>query len=450
MRNRFELFRLSPLISFSLALGLAFSTSVQPLLHAAVVGISQPAPSLTQERIDKLPVHDRAAWSAYLKRSQQQAMRDRATLTQERKGLAVIPPLPREQFNAHSVPLDRDAAWYATAEARHIGDVVVSFQTPAGGWSKNLDMATSARLRGQSYATNNVSRLLGPNDFDAPRYPNWNYVGTLDNDATNTQIHFLALLSTANSGAAGATYRASYLRGIHYLLAAQFPNGGWPQVWPLEGGYHDAITFNDNALTEAAAVLTDASSGRGEYAFVPADLRRQAAAAAARALDCILAAQIVVQGKRTLWAQQLDALTLAPVSGRNFEPAAIATGESADVLIYLMSLPKPSAAVISAVRDGVAYLKSIAIYGQEWQGGRGVEGGRHLVATAGAGPIWPRYLSLTTGKPIFGDRDKTIHDEVSELSLERRNGYAWYSAGPQRAIDVYADWPKRQITNGNA
>jgi hypothetical protein len=44
--------------------------------------------------------------------------------------------------------------------------------------------------------------------------------------------------------------------------------------------------------------------------------------------------------------------------------------------------------------------------------------------------------------PVFGDRDKTIHDDVSELSLERRSGYAWYSSGPQQAIDVYAVWSR--------
>ncbi len=424
-----------------LSIGLALAVPLQ--LQATIVGVSQPAPSLTATRIAKLPASQRAAWTAYLERSQRQEMRDRAALAAERKGLAAIPPLPKEQFDARSIPLDRDPVWYTTAEARHIGDVVVSFQTPGGGWSKNLDMATTARLRGQSYATNNLSRYLGPDDFDTPRDPDWNYVSTLDNDATNTQIHFLALLSAGTPGAAGDVYRASYIRGIRYLLAAQFPNGGWPQVWPIEGGYHDAITFNDNAVTEAAAVLTAAASGSGDYAFVPTELRRQAEAAAARALQCILATQIVIHGKRTLWAQQHDALTLAPVSGRNFEPAAIATGESADVLLYLMSLPHPSKAVVAAVSDGVAYLKSTAIYGKEWVGGRGTEGGRHLVAQAGAGPIWPRYLSLTTGKPIFGDRDKNIHDNVNELTLERRNGYAWYSAGAQRAIDAYAVWDTR-------
>jgi PelA/Pel-15E family pectate lyase len=422
---------------------LVLGVAVLPQLQATLVGVSEPAPSLTAARIARLPASQRAVWSAYLERSQQQEMRDRASLAAERKGLAAIPPLPREQGNARSIPLDRDTAWYATAEARHIGDVVVSFQTPGGGWSKNLDMATTARLPGQGYTTDNLSKHLGPDDFDTPRDPNWNYVSTLDNDATNTQIHFLARLSAGNPGAAGDAYRASYIGGIRYLLAAQFPNGGWPQVWPLEGGYHDAITFNDNAVTETAIVLTNAASGTGDYAFVPAELRRQASAAAAHALECILATQIVVQGKRTLWGQQDDALTLAPVSGRNYEPAAIATGESSDILLYLMSLAHPSKAVVEAVRSGVEYLKSTAIYGQQWTGGWGSSEGRHLVAKAGAGPIWPRYISLTTGKPIFGDRDKTIHDDVNELSQERRNGYAWYSGGPQLAIDKFAGWAAR-------
>jgi PelA/Pel-15E family pectate lyase len=434
--------RFSRVISILL---LALCVAVASQVQATVVGVSQPAPSLTAARIAKLPRSQRAAWNAYLERSHQQERRDRAALAAERKGLSAIPPLPAEGGFGRSMPMDRDPAWYTTPEARHIGDVIVSFQTPGGGWSKNMSRSGALRLPGQSYAANNLSRFLDlyPDDFDTPRDANWNYVSTLDNDATNTEIHFLALLSTANPGAEGTPYRAAYMRGIHYLLDAQFPNGGWPQVWPLEGGYHDAITFNDNAVTESAESLTNAASGTGEYAFVPAELRQQAAASSARALDCILATQIVVHGKRTLWAQQHDALTLEPVSGRNFEPAAIATGESADVLLYLMSLAHPSKAVVEAVRAGVNYLKSTAIYGQEWSGGYRTEGGRHLVAQAGAGPIWPRYISLTTGKPIFGDRDKTIHDDVNELSQERRNGYSWYSGGPQRAIDAYAGWVPR-------
>jgi PelA/Pel-15E family pectate lyase len=410
--------------------------------YAAVIGNSKPAESITAARIATLPAKDRAAWMAYLERSQKQMQADRGALAAERTAGAPELPMPKEGFSGRTMPLDRDAAWYSTPEARHIADVIVSFQTPAGGWSKNLDMSGAPRQKGQSYTADNLSKYLGADDFDAPKDPHWNYVGTLDNDATNTELHFLALVSGATSGSAGEAYRASILRGIRYLLAAQFPNGGWPQVWPLEGGYHDAITFNDNAVTESAETLTAVADGTGNYTFVPADLRRQARAASDHALACILATQVLVKGKRTVWAQQHDALTLAPVSGRNFEPAALSSGESADVLLYLMQLPHPSPAIVAAVDAGVSWLKAAAIYGQEWVGGRGTPGGRHLEAKAGAGPIWARYYSIDTGLPVFGDRDKTIHDDVSELSLERRNGYAWYSGGAQRALDAYAAWSK--------
>jgi PelA/Pel-15E family pectate lyase len=141
-------------------------------------------------------------------------------------------------------------------------------------------------------------------------------------------------------------------------------------VWPLEGGYHDAITFNDNAVTESAEMLTAVAEGGGTYSFVPTVLRLNAKMAADHALDCILATQVMVKGQRTVWAQQHDALTLAPIAGRNYEPAALSSGESSDVLVYLMQLPHPSPAVIAAKNAGVAWLKTTAIRGNEWVGGR--------------------------------------------------------------------------------
>jgi PelA/Pel-15E family pectate lyase len=422
--------------------------SATPLL-SAVIGTSKAEESITPARIALLPKKDSAAWTAYLERSQRQMKVDKTTLAAERTTGSPEPPLPKESFSARTMSLNRDITWYGTEEARHVADVIVSFQTPAGGWSKNLDMSGSPRARGQSYTTDNLSKHPGPDDFDTPKDPHWNYVGTLDNDATNTELHFLVLVSRETPGAAGAAYRASILRGIRYLLAAQFPNGGWPQVWPLEGGYHDAITYNDNAVTESAQTLTAVAEGTADYAFVPVALRQKAKAAAAHAQVCILATQVMVKGQRTVWAQQHDALTLAPVAGRNYEPAALSSGESADVLIYLMQLPHPSPAVVAAINTGVAWLKGAEIMGQEWVGGRGTTGGRHLEAKIGAGPIWARYYSISTGLPVFGDRDKTIHDDASELSLERRNGYAWYSAGPQQALDSYAVWSKDHAGSGS-
>ena len=103
-----------------------------------------------------------------------------------------------------------------------------------------------------------------------------------------------------------------------------------------------------------------------------------------------------------------------------------------------MEQPKPSPAIREAVEAGVAWFKATAIYGYTWGGTRAE--GRHLSKAEGAGPIWARYYSLTTDTPIFGDRDKTIHDDVSEISLERRNGYAWYNGNGVEVLAQYKNW----------
>jgi hypothetical protein len=170
-----------------LLLGLLVATP----LPSAVIGTSRPAESITATRIASLPKKDRAVWLAYLERSQKEMQVDRATLAAERTAGVPEPALPKQGFSGRTMPLNREPAWYRTTEARHIADVIVSFQTPAGGWSKNLDMSGAPRARGQSYTTDNLSKHPGADDFDTPRDPHWNYVGTLDNDATNTELHFL-------------------------------------------------------------------------------------------------------------------------------------------------------------------------------------------------------------------------------------------------------------------
>lgn len=407
---------------------------------ATMIGKSVAAQSLTVERISTLSTSERRAWLEYLQRSEQQEKLDRAALASERQGMKELPADPPLGFSVRSMPLDRDASWYGSQEARHVADVIVSFQTPAGGWGKNMNMGGAARASGQSFVPDNSNRLPSAGDFDAARDPSWHYVGTLDNDATTTEMHFLAKVQANISKADGEVYRAAFLRGVRYLLAAQYPNGGWPQVWPLEGGYHDAITFNDDAVYNATELLTDVSESKSEDAFVPKELRNKAASAVASALKCILAAQFRVAGQRTIWGQQVDMLTLKPVTARNYEPAALSSEESAHLLMYLMSLSHPSAEVKAAVSNGIAWLGAHAIYSKAVVGGRNTPEGRHLIEQQGAGPLWARFYALDTEKPIFGDRDKTLHDEMNDLSLERRNGYAWFNTAPVAALSEYDTW----------
>jgi PelA/Pel-15E family pectate lyase len=402
-------------------------------VEGAQVGASVPAQSITAERIAQLPTPQQAAWRNYLDRSSKQRAADRAVLLDELKAADLSEPLiPPSGSSARSMPLNRAAEWYGTEEARRIGDAIVSFQTPAGGWSKNLNLADHPRRKGESFAPNNLSHFLSPADFDTPADPDWNYVGTLDNDATTTELQFLAKVIAVRDHAA---YRASFLRGIEYLLVAQFPNGGWPQVWPLEGGYHDAITYNDGAVTETLEILESVADGK--FSFVPPAVAKRAEISVARGIECILSTQITGKGRRTVWGQQHDALTLQAVAGRNYEPAAQCSSESAAMMLFLMNLPHPSPEVVSAVRAAAAWFKETAIPGKAYV--RGPQGAR-LEDSPDAKPLWARYYQIGTNRPIFGDRDKSIHDTMAEISEERRKGYSWYNQVPQAALDRYAAW----------
>lgn len=407
------------------------------LVAAAVIGHNIPAPEMSAARLAELPAAERPAWAAYLARSERQAAFDRATLARELKAGEPIPPPPTA--GKPNAPLDREPAWYASAEARAIADTIVSFQTPSGGWSKNQDRRQPPRLPGQHYANNAETMTVGTGSFDEPRDRFWTFVGTLDNDATTTEIQFLARVQAELPGDAGEPYRASVLRGIDYLLMAQYPNGGWPQVYPLEGGFHDGITFNDDAVSLAAELLQDVAAATPAFAFAPPALRERCAAAAARAVALLVRAQVVVNGQRTIWPQQADAITLAPISARNYEMPSLASAESASVLLFLMRQPRPSPALRAAVEAGMAWLQAHAVRDHVFTM---TPEGRKLLPQPGAGPLWARVYDVQTGRPIFGDWGKTIHDDVNEISKGRRNGYTWWGIWPVKALQAFERWQR--------
>jgi PelA/Pel-15E family pectate lyase len=425
---------------FKTASLLAFTLAAAPL-SGAVIGTNTPAQRLTPERIAALSSAQQPAWRKYLKRSERQMQADHAFLKKEmRKNGPDKTAAPHEVRGVKGIALDRPAAWYGQSEGRRIADIIVSFQTPAGGWSKNLDMTLSNRAPGEPFAAGNLSNSLAPRDNDLPQDPHWNYIGTFDNDATITQLRFLAKTVAATGAGPGAPYRVAFLRGLDYIFAAQFPNGGWPQVWPLEGGYHDAITFNDGAMLHILTLLRDVADGTNEFAFVRAKTRAKAGASFQRGLDCLLACQIVVDGRRTVWCQQHDALTLQPASARNYEMPSQTSGESAQIVLFLMQLPQPGSNVVAAVRAAAAWFDATKLNNVAFRGTGAA--GRMLVPAPDNGPIWSRYYEIGTDRPIFGDRDKSIHDNVNEISRERRQGYSWFNDNPKRVLEHFRLWSR--------
>jgi PelA/Pel-15E family pectate lyase len=412
------------------------------LIFAAVVGTNPPSLPLTAERIAALPAAEQPAWRAYLDRSNRQRKTDQAFLAAELKAANLKEALvPGETRGFGNGSLNRPAEWYASADARRMADNVVTFQTPAGGWSKNFNPADHPRRPGEGFSHDNTSRFLSAGDNDAPADPHWTYIGTFDNDATITELQFLAKVAAATDAKTGATWRASVQRGLDYIFAAQYPNGGFPQVYPLDGGYHDGITFNDGAFVNILTVLRSVADGKEAYAWLATEQRERARASVARGIACLLKCQIMVNGQPTAWCQQYDMLTFAPSSARNYEMPSKSGGESAGIALFLMSLPDRTPEIVRAVDGVVAWFQKTAIRDVAFR--PSPDGtGRKLQAAPGNGPIWARYYDIATDRPIFGDRDKSIHDNVNEISQERRNGYSWFGDGPKRALERYAQWKK--------
>jgi PelA/Pel-15E family pectate lyase len=434
------------LLSSLAALGLPVTSS------AKVIGMNVIAKPVTRERIAALPKKQQKAWLEYLERSEKQKAIDKQTLADEQKTAGNTNPKHAGLgFGGRGLRADHPAEWWSSDEALKDAHNIITWQVADGGWSKNIDMVTKPRAPGDLYDANNENRFPDLADFDKPVDPSWHYIATLDNDSTWMQIRFLARVATAllaaHRDADAAPICASVQRGVEYLLDSEYPNGGWPQVWPLEGAYHDAITINDDAMTHAVEILNDVAQGAADYKFLPAAMVKRAGPAAQRGIDCLLKLQITENGVKTAWAQQYDALTLEPTSARNYEMPALTSDESFPVVEFFMSLPNPTPAEVAAVHAACAWFVKVEIFGFRYGSGnfmadRSSPGGRMLVAVEGAGPIWSRYYQIGTDKPIFGDRDKTIHDNVNDLSLERRNGYSWYNTEGIAVLNKYKTWAK--------
>jgi PelA/Pel-15E family pectate lyase len=416
------------------------------ILSAKVVGTNPPSQPVTATRINALPAADQPAWQQYLARSRAQWAKDQAFFADEmNRHKITTPTMPKE--GRSGLALNRPAEWFASDEARKLADNVISFQTPAGGWSKNMNYADHARAPGERFAPGNAASAATAaataaahsEDNDKPADPSWHYVGTFDNNGTISQIRFIAHVAAALDAEKAAPYRAAVQRGLDYIFAAQFPNGGFPQVYPLEGGYHDSITYNDKALINILEFLRDVADAKPDFAFVSADMRTRATASIDLAVSCILKTQIVTDGRRTGWCQQHDALTLAPTSARNYEMPSQSASESDGIMIYLMGISSPSPAIVAAVHDVAAWLKKTELSGVAFRRDPAT-GERALVKDPAAGPLWARYYQIGTDQPLFGDRDKSIHDDVSEISKERRNGYSWFNDSPANALKSYAKW----------
>jgi PelA/Pel-15E family pectate lyase len=341
---------------------------------------------------------------------------------------------PALQPYLHELVSWRDAmrqksAWYGSAEAIRIADNLLVYQHDNGGWEKNIDMALplGSATRAAALATKKEAHT------------------TIDNDATYTQMNFLARVFSATSR---TEYKDGFERGLDYVLKAQYPNGGWPQFYPLRHGYWDHITYNDDAMVGVLETLRAIERKEHDYAFASDVDRAKCRAAIAKAVECILKTQVVVAGKPTVWCAQHDEHTLEPAMARKYELPSLSGAESVGVVHFLMGIEHPAPEVIRAVEGAVAWFNASKIAGirVEHKPAPGSPKGWDsvVVADASAPPLWARFYEIGTNRPIFSGRDSVKKYALAEIEYERRNGYRWYVDRPAKLLgQEYPDWKQK-------
>jgi len=311
--------------------------------------------------------------------------------------------------------------FYRSEAGRRIADIVLSYQTPSGGWSKRTDMGAAPREPGQAFGVEK------------------NYIPTFDNDATSTQFWVMV---NAYQATKDRRYARAAERALQLILLAQYPSGGWPQSFPLRGKYHDLITFNDEVVSGLLRIVRAAARGEEGLEFLPGALRARAADSLDRGLQMLLDTQVVAGDHKTIWGAQHDPQTLAPAAARAFEPASLATAESADVVLFLMELENPSEEIKRAVVNAHDWFAETQILGYRWDKAAGRDY-KELLADADATPLWARFYEIGSERPVFGDRDGTVYYDLSKVSRERQRGYGWYTEHPHKVLKRYAKWRKR-------
>ncbi|QEG39529.1 pectate lyase [Roseimaritima ulvae] len=300
-----------------------------------------------------------------------------------------------EAYRATSDPFYLNAA-------RRAAEALVYGQMRSGGWTNCIDFDP----RGERVALYRNGRGRGRN------------ISSLDDGQTQSAIRFLMHTDQALEFQHAEIHAATRL-ALDALLNAQFPNGGFPQVWdddvvpdpPViqanypdhdwrsEGrvkNYWDMYTLNDNVTGYVAEVLIDAHKIYDDARYREA-LRRLG--------DFLILAQM--PEPQPAWAQQYN-YQMQPIWARRFEPPGICGDESQEVIETLLMIYRETKdrRYLEPIPSAIAYLNRSRL-----------PDGRLA-----------RYYELQTNKPLYMVRSGNIYSLTHDDSnLPAHYGWKWPS-----------------------
>ncbi|MBN1292386.1 MAG: pectate lyase [Candidatus Latescibacteria bacterium] len=209
--------------------------------------------------------------------------------------------------------------------AERAANALIWGQRPAGGWQYLIDFDMPG-LR--TWYDKVASQCWGWEEY-------YHYYGncTFDDAATSAPTEFLLELYVTTLD---PKYKPALIKALDFILDSQYPNGGWPQRYPLIFDYpHDGhedythfYTYNDGVIINNIELLLDAYEKLGDEAYRKA---------AVRGMDFYIISQL--PKPQAGWAQQYT-MDIKPGWARTYEPAAVSAHRTVNNINDLMRFYK--------------------------------------------------------------------------------------------------------------
>lgn len=211
-------------------------------------------------------------------------------------------------------------AYHATGDVQYskaageVATALIAAQHSSGGWNYVYDFAGRESL-------DEWYRTVAQNAWRMEEFHLHPDSATFDDAVTAEATQFLLRMQVER---ATPEVSAAVTRAIQFVQMSQYPNGGWPQRFPLASDYTRLVTFNDDVLGENIKTLLMVYNALGR-----ADARSNLRAA----MDSVVAMQ--QPAPQAGWGLQHD-LQGKPAAARSFEPAALATHTTAANIALLI------------------------------------------------------------------------------------------------------------------
>ncbi|MDA2925615.1 pectate lyase [Acidobacteria bacterium AH-259-G07] len=301
-------------------------------------------------------------------------------------------------IEAHRTTNDAQYLEYAD----RVAGALIWGQLPSGGWHYFIDFDMEGV---QKYYDEFLSQSWGWEEY-------YHYYGngTFDDDTTASATRFLLRLYATTLD---PKYKSPLLKALDFTLDAQYPNGAWPQRYPLSRefrhhghpDYTSFYTFNDGVISNNVGALVEAYEKLGDKKYWEA---------ARRGMDFYILSQL--PSPQTGWAQQYG-FDMKPAWARSQEMNAVSSGQTFQNVRDLMNFYRVTGdrRYLEPIPKAIRWLETARIPETNRPGG------------------YTQFYELGSNRPVYQRREGTPPDF---LWVKTYDAAGVYPLGVRFELDV--------------